>query len=105
MDAQSDGQPARTRSPDSEILSVLHMQTGMLKAVIERLDALANLLVPAEKDGPSLNEILAELITVLKEQSEMLGRVDGRLTALGTVLPPVIAQEIIRATRNRDLHA
>lgn len=105
MHDTSGGHPARTESRDSEILSILHTQTGMLRALLEHVALLAKQLAPTPTEGPSLDELIAELVAVLKEQAENLGRVDGRLMAMATDLPPAVAMAVLRASRNRDLQA
>jgi len=104
MVEQSDPEPATTVVVHADLLALLHAQSRMLLSLGEQVGTLLSLLDrPREPDEPSLARLVADLVDAVKEQTETVERVDKRLTALGTHLPPVIANEIEKAQRNRDL--
>lgn len=107
--AQEDSDAAPTEA-EARVLRLLHAQTALLRALTEQMAVLLQMLTPGEREGPSLDELVARLINlvqVLGSRTEVQGatleRIEATLTALGTDLPPVIAQAVLRASRNRDL--
>ncbi|MBR0641224.1 hypothetical protein [Plastoroseomonas hellenica] len=101
---------ARTESEGSQILRLLHAQTALLRALTEQITALIQMLTPGEREGPSLDELIARLISLVQAQGSRmdaqgatLDRIEAKLTALGTDLPPALAQAVLRTSRNRDL--
>lgn len=107
---EDDLEVARTESEASQMLRLLHAQTALLRALTEQIAALIQMLTPGEREGPSLDDLIARLINLaqalgsrIEAQGTTLDRIEAKLTALGTDLPPVIAQAVQRASRNRDL--
>ena len=105
MDGTTHPRSARTESDDPSIREILHAHTAMLRVICEQLAALTKALTPPPKDGLSLDEMLLAIIALLREQGAVLTRVDERTVALGIDLPPLIARALVRAERDRDLHA
>ncbi|BFL66266.1 hypothetical protein [Roseomonas mucosa] len=103
MDVPTHRQSARTDTADPSTREILLAQSVMLRAIGEKLDALAKALTPPPREGPSLDEMLFAIVALLREQGTVLTRIDDRTRALGTELPPEIAREILRAERDRDL--
>lgn len=102
MAEQFHPEPWTTVVVQADLLALLQAQSRMLLSLGEQVGTLLQLLDrPREPDEPSLARLVADLVDAVKEQTDTVERVDKRLTALGTALPPVIAQEILRAQRNR----
>lgn len=57
-----------------------------LRGVTERLDRIIEILTPPDSAGPTLDEILAQLVTVISDQTLILRRIDGRTAAIGSRL-------------------
>lgn len=99
----ADADSARTESEESQTLQLLHAQSALLRALTEQIAALIQMLTPGEQEGPSLDDLIARLITLIENQGVALARIDAKVTALGSDLPPAIGEAVIRASRNRDL--
>ena len=73
-----------TQSEHGETLRAIH---GDLARIIE-------ILTPTAMDGPTLDEILAQLVVQLGEQGVVLRRIDGRTVEIKTLVGgPDEAQE------------
>ncbi len=57
-----------------------------LRGVTERLDRIIEILTPPDSAGPTLDEILAQLVAVISDQTLILRRIDGRTAAIGSRL-------------------
>lgn len=53
-----------------------------LRGIGERLDRILEILTPPDSAGPTLDEILAQLVTVISDQTFILRRLDGRTAAM-----------------------
>ena len=82
MPNQHDPQSMRTALPREQILAAVTQQTAMLRTVLERLDQLVQLLTPKPSDGPTLDELLAGLVTLISDQTVLLERIDARTAVL-----------------------
>jgi len=104
MPEQLHPKPLTTVVVQADLLALLQAQSRMLLSLGDQVGTLLSLLDrPREPDEPSLARLVGDLVDAVKEQTDTVARVDKRLTALGTDLPPVIANEIEKAQRNRDL--
>jgi len=101
--ADEDPELAPTESEEAQVLRLLHAQTALLRALTEQIAALIQLLAPGEREGPSLDELIARLIDLMQSHAVTLDRVDTKVTALGADLPAAIAEAVLRAGRNQDL--
>ncbi len=99
----AEARSARTETEESQILRLLHAQSALLRALAEQIAALIRLLTPGEREGASLDELIARLISLVEDQGVALERIDAKVTALGSDLPPAIGEAVVRASRNRDL--
>ena len=54
----------------------------MLRTVLERLDELVQLLTPKPHEEPTLDELLAGLITLVSDQTVLLKRIDAHMAVL-----------------------
>jgi hypothetical protein len=107
---EEDPEAARMGSEASQVLRLLHAQTTLLRALTEQIAALVQMLAPGEREGPSLDDLIARLINLVQGQGArmdalgaILERLDTKVTALGVDLPPAVAEAALRASRNRDL--
>jgi hypothetical protein len=82
MQDQQDPQPARTGAQDQQVAAAITQHTAMLRTVLERLDELVQLLTPKPSDGPTLDELLAGLVTLVSDQAVLLRRIDARTAVL-----------------------
>ena len=53
-----------------------------LRMISDKLDRLIEILTPKEMDGPTLDEILAMLVTQIAQQGVLLRRIDERTEAI-----------------------
>lgn len=79
---QQDPQPVRPEPGSQQIAEAIGQQTAMLRTVLERLDELVQLLTPKPSDGPTLDELLAGLVTLVSDQTVLLKRIDARTAVL-----------------------
>lgn len=67
---------ARTDTADEQIAEAVALNAMMLRTVLERLDDLIQLLTPKPSDGPTLDELLARLVSLVTDQLVVLKRID-----------------------------
>jgi len=77
-----DQQSVRTAVQTEQIAAAVGQQTAMLRTVLERLNELVQLLTPKPSDGPTLDELLAGLVTLVSDQTVLLKRIDARIAVL-----------------------
>lgn len=82
MPDQQDPQSVRTRSGDEPIAAALARQSAQLRLVLERLDEVVQLLTPKPSEGPTLDELLAGLVSLVSDQATLLKRIDARTDLL-----------------------
>lgn len=82
MSNSQDQQSVRTAVQTERIAAAVGQQTAMLRTVLERLDELIQLLTPKPTEGPTLDELLAGLVTLVSDQTVLLKRVDARTAVL-----------------------
>ena len=82
MPNQQDPQSVRTAIQTEQIAAAVGQQTAMLRTVLERLDELVQLLTPKPSEGPTLDELLAGLVTLVSDQTVLLKRIDARTAVL-----------------------
>ena len=69
MDTAQTSTPTRTETALHEIASVQRDQGNLLRMIAERLEEAVQLLTPEPKDGPTLDELLGQ---VIGQQSELI---------------------------------
>jgi hypothetical protein len=82
MPNQQDTQSVRMEITNGQIVAALAQQSGLLRSVLERLDEVIQLLTPKPGDGPTLDELLAGLVTLVSDQAVLLKRIDARTDLL-----------------------
>jgi uncharacterized protein YihD (DUF1040 family) len=82
MPSQQDTRSVRTEITNGQITAGLAQQSGLLRSVLERLDEVIQLLTPKPSDGPTLDELLAGLVTLVSDQAVLLKRIDTRTDLL-----------------------
>ena len=82
MSNSQDQQSVRTAVQTEQIATAVIQQTAMLRTVLERLDELVQLLTPKPSEGPTLDELLGELVTLVSDQTGLLKRIDARTAVL-----------------------
>ena len=82
MPDQQDLQSVRTGSSSDPIAAALARQSALLRTVLERLEEVVQLLTPKPSDGPTLDELLAGLVTLVSDQTTVLRRIDARTDLL-----------------------
>ena len=82
MPDQQDPLLVQSDGGSQQIAAAVAQQTAMLRTVLERLDQLVQLLTPKPNDGPTLDELLAGLVTLVSDQTVLLKRIDARTAVL-----------------------
>lgn len=82
MPDQQDPQSVRTETGYQQVAAAVAQQTAMMRTVLERLDDLVQLLTPKPSEGPTLDELLAGLVTLGSDQTVLLKRIDARTAVL-----------------------
>ncbi|UZO94697.1 hypothetical protein [Roseomonas mucosa] len=82
MPNQQDPQTVRTGSGEEAITAALARQSAQLRLVLERLDEVVQLLTPRPSEGPTLDELLAGLVSLVSDQATLLKRIDARTDLL-----------------------
>lgn len=82
MPDEQDPQSVRKEAPDLEIAAALARQSTLLRLVLERLDEVVQLLTPKPSEGPTLDELLAGLVSLVSDQAVLLKRIDARTDLL-----------------------
>ena len=87
MDGQSDHKLVRLERGQEEIRDEITAQGGLLRTLLERTDEIIRLLTPAPSDGPTLEELLAQMVNMLNDQGAILKRLDVRSERMERELP------------------
>ena len=87
MDGQSEQRLARLERGQDEIRDETAANGGLLRTLLERVDEIARLLTPAPGDGPTLEELLAQMVAMLNDQGGTLKRLDVRSGRMERELP------------------
>jgi len=83
------------RHGQAEIIATLGMQGQVLRLITERLCILLGKLTPEVGEGPTLQEMLAELVTRVGDNGALLRRIDRRTESMAMALP----DDIVRAMK------
>jgi hypothetical protein len=84
----------RIREEQAEILTALRGQGELLRLLTERLGAALEKLVPQEESGPTLQEIMAEMVLQLGDSNAILRRIDRRTESMAASLPDDVARAL-----------
>ena len=88
---------AHTASKDgqTEIIATLGAQSQMLRLIAEQLRVLLEKLTPEIGEGPTMQELLAELVVRVGDNGALLRRIDRRTESMVMDLP----DDIVRAMK------
>lgn len=78
-----------------EIIAVLGTQGEVLRLIAERLGILLEKLTPEIGEGPTMQELLAELVTRVGDNAALLRRIDRRTESMALAL----ADDVVRAMK------
>ena len=87
MDGLSEQRLARLERSQEEIRDEITAQGGLLRTLLERTDEIIRLLTPAPSDGPTLEELLAQMVAMINDQGATLKRLDVRSARKEHLLP------------------
>ena len=68
MPDEQDPQTVRTETTNEQVAAALARQSTLLRLVLERLDEVVQLLTPKPSEGPTLDELLAGLVSLVQHQ-------------------------------------
>jgi len=95
MDGQSDQGLVRLERGQEEIRDEIAAQGGLLRTLLERVDEMMRLLTPAPSDGPTLEELLAQMVAMLNDQGATLKRLDVRSGRMDCELPVDVVRALM----------
>jgi hypothetical protein len=70
-----------------QIVSTLGKQTEILRLIAEQLSLVLGKLTPQVGEGPTLQELLAELVARVGDNGALLRRIDRRTESMAMTLP------------------
>ncbi|MDJ0390709.1 hypothetical protein QMO56_21570 [Roseomonas sp. E05] len=82
MPDEQDPQSVRTETTNEQVAAALARQSTLLRLVLERLDEVVQLLTPKPSEGPTLDQLLAGLVSLVSDQAVLLKRIDARTDLL-----------------------
>ena len=91
--AQIGAGQAELRTGQETLVNLLQGHGDLLRTIVERLGLILEKLYP-EATGPSLQELLAEMVVRLGDQSVLLNRIDRRTESMASSLPADIVRAI-----------
>ena len=104
MAADISGALARIEAAQTElktgqegIAKALDGQGELLRSIVERLGLILEKLYPEATEGPTLQELLAEMVVRLGDQSVLLNRIDRRTESMAASLPVDVVRAITGA--------
>ena len=77
---------------------ILEGHSDLLRTIVERLGLILEKLCPEAIEGPTLQELLAEMVTRLGDQTVLLNRIDRRTESMATSLPTDIVRALSGAS-------
>ena len=77
-----DATPARLE----RIEDTQEAHTAALRSIGDKLDRIIEILTPPDSQGPTLDEILAQLVAIITDQGALLRRVDRRTGAMALAM-------------------
>ena len=94
LDQLTAGQ-ADIKAGQTEIIETLNTQAQVLRLIAERLGVIIEKLTPEVGDGPSMQELLAELVVRVGDNAALLRRIDRRTESMAMTLP----DDVVRAMK------
>ena len=89
---------AELKAGQEIIAKILEGQGDLLRTVVERLGLILEKLYPEATEGPTLHELLAEMVIRMGDQSVLLNRIDRRTESMATSLPADVVKAITGAS-------
>ena len=89
---------AKLRTGQETLVNLLQGHGDLLRTIVERLGLILEKLYPEATDGPTLQELLAEMVVRLGEQSVLLHRIDRRTESMAASLPADVVRAITGAS-------
>ena len=86
---------ADIKAGQTEIIDTLDTQAQVLRLIAERLGVIIEKLTPEVGEGPSLQELLAELVVRVGDNAALLRRIDRRTESMAMSLP----DDVVRAMK------
>ena len=83
------------KDEQAKMVSALAAQGQVLRVVSEQLDVVIEKLTPELGDGPTMQELLAELVARVGDSGALLRRIDRRTDSMATSLP----DDVVRAMK------
>ncbi len=83
------------KAGQAEIAGTLAAQSQTLRLIADQLSVLIEKLTPELGDGPTLQELLAELVAKVGDNGALLRRIARRTDSMSTTLP----DDVVRAMK------
>jgi hypothetical protein len=87
------------KAGQAEIAGTLEAHGEILRLVSEQLGIIIEKLTPELGDGPTLQELLAELVARVGDNGALLRRIDRRTDSMATSLPDDVVRAMKEASR------
>ena len=97
MEAEKNDALTRIEAGQEATTKILETHGDLLRTIVERLDLLLEKLTPQPTDGPTLHELLAEMVVRLGDQAVLLNRIDRRTESMTTSLPADVVKAMTGA--------
>lgn len=89
---------AELKTSQDGIAKALEGQGELLRSIAERLGLVLEKLYPEATEGPTLQELLAEMVIRLGDQTVLLNRIDRRTESMASSLPADVVRAITGAS-------
>ena len=86
------------KAGQTEIASALAAHSEILRLLAEQLSIVIEKLTPEPGEGPTLQELLAELVARVGDNGALLRRIDRRTDSMATSLPDEVARAMRAAS-------
>jgi hypothetical protein len=86
------------KAEQAKIASTLDAHGEVLRLISEQLGVIIEKLTPELGDGPTLQELLAELVVRVGDNGALLRRIDRRTDSMATSLPDDVVRAIKEAS-------
>ena len=96
--ARLEASQAELKVGQQGIAKALDAQGELLRSIVERLGLILEKLYPEAAEGPTLQELLAEMVVRLGDQSVLLNRIDRRAESMASSLPADVVRAITSAS-------
>jgi hypothetical protein len=87
------------KAGQAEMAGTLATHTQVLRLISEQLAIVIEKLTPEAGDGPTLQELLAELVARVGDNGALLRRIDRRTESMAMSLPDDVARAMKGPTR------